>query len=296
MRVGIWGINGYSGQELLKFLERNNSYEVVFTAGTQSATGDRKSVQAAFLALPHQVSMKLVPELLEAGVKVVDLSGAFRFQNPEIYDQWYGFHHEFPDLLTKAVYGAPEINREKIKKASLVANPGCYATAINLALLPFSEKGLLRPLKRIEVHAVSGYSGGGRKAVVPSQITPYKCGRDGREHQHVPEVEMALGLENQIHFFPKIAPRLRGIEVEIKLAMSLPFAGNYYWERYASEKFVRIVPIDYLDVKKVEGTNFCDVAAVNFREVEIKAVIDNLGKGAAGQAVQNMNLMCGLEP
>jgi N-acetyl-gamma-glutamyl-phosphate reductase len=293
MKVGIWGVGGYSGEELCRLLAKNNFYEVVFTAGTSKQSGYPDEVEAAFLALPHEVSMRLVPGLLKKGVKVVDLSGAFRFKDPAIYDRWYGFHHEFPELLGEAVYGLPELNREKIKRASLIANPGCYATAINLALLPLSEKGLLKGLKRIEIKAVSGYSGGGRKAVAPLDITPYKCGQDGREHQHVPEIEMVLGLSEQVHFFPKVAPRLRGIEVSIKLGLPPSFVEESYRNRYWWEKFIKICSMGCLDVKEAEGTNYCYLAAGGSKEVEIGAVIDNLGKGAAGQAIQNMNLMCG---
>jgi len=196
-------------------------------------------------------------------------------------------HNRYLDIV---VYGLPEKNRDKIRSARLVANPGCYATAVNLGLLPLSLNGLILPRTMILVRAVSGYSGAGRQAKIPNSILSYK---PGRLHQHIPEIEQELKIRNQLFLFPNVASWPRGIEVSIYLKISdPPDIIDLYKQFYQNELFVRIK--DEAKINNVIRTNFCDISPRMEKSIAIiKVAIDNIGKGGAGQAVQNFNIMCG---
>jgi N-acetyl-gamma-glutamyl-phosphate reductase len=258
-----------------------------------------------FLATPAEVSAELAPKLLAKGARVVDLSGAFRLDDAAAYPAWYGFAHPAPHLLAEARYGLPELAREKLHGARLVTNPGCYATAIALALAPLVKAGLgLRG--GIAVTGLSGVSGAGRKASedysfveVSDDLRAYRLGK----HQHVPEIEQTVaryaGACGPISFTPVLAPIRRGIlatatvRVEGAAPAELPDALR---QAYDKEPFVRVLAPDKVSVKDVVHTNRCHVGlAVDARAGVVVAVsaIDNLVKGAAGQAVQAMNAALG---
>ena len=258
-----------------------------------------------FLATPHDVSMELTPALLEAGIRVVDLSGAFRLREPEIHKRWYGDDHSAQELLRNAVYGLPEFYRDRIVGAKFVSNPGCYPTAANLALRPLVQSGLVDRSVPVVCDAKSGVSGAGRKASLKTSFC--EAGDNfsvysAFGHRHVPEVLQNSGLEeNEFHFVAQLLPTPRGILETIYLRLR-EGAGKgdvlaAYDEAYRAEPFVRVYePGQFPDLHAVQHTNFCDIG-FKFEEASrmlvVVAVEDNLVKGAAGQAVQNMNLMFG---
>jgi N-acetyl-gamma-glutamyl-phosphate reductase len=258
-----------------------------------------------FLATPAEVSMDLARDILATGAKVVDLSGAFRLQDAETHSRWYKQRHAVPDLLAEAAYGLPEFNREKIRGARLVANPGCYPTAANLAIRPLIDAQVVDRSRGIICDAKSGVSGAGRK---PSLKTSF-CEVAGNfsaygilDHRHVPEVLQNSGLgERELTFTAHLLPIERGILETIYVrTQGVEKAVDLlaiYEEFYAGEPFVRLyAPGKLPDLRAVEYTNFCDIGFVfdpESQRVIIVAVEDNLVKGAAGQAVQNMNLLLG---
>jgi N-acetyl-gamma-glutamyl-phosphate reductase len=260
-----------------------------------------------FLATPPEVSMELAPALLDAGAKVVDLSGAVRLRTAENYLRWYGQEHRQPDLLAEAVYGLPEFCRDRIRGARLVANPGCYPTAANLAIRPVIEEGLVDTTAGIVCDAKSGVSGAGRKATLKThfcEVTENFSAYSILDHRHVPEVLLTSGIEERdFSFTAHLLPLDRGI-LETVYFRAVPGTtaddiARAYADRYASEPFIRrYQPGQVPDLKSVQRTNFCDIG---FRfdpdtgRTVVVSVIDNLVKGAAGQAVQNMNLMLGFE-
>jgi N-acetyl-gamma-glutamyl-phosphate reductase len=324
--AGIVGYRGYSGAELVRILHRHPQVSPVLLqhrddgAGRSLIRGARaphiapctadavraEGLAVVFLATPADVSMELVPAMLAAGAKVVDLSGAFRLRTPERYAAWYKEPHTEPALLAEAAYGLPEFCRERIRPARLVANPGCYPTAANLAIRPLLDVGVVDRKAGIVCDAKSGVSGAGRK---PSLKTSF-CEVTGNfsaysilQHRHVPEVLLTSGLEEgEFSFTAQLLPLDRGI-LETIYFRAPGLAGveeliAVYEQRYAGEPFVRLynhggVP----DLQAVAHTNFCDIGvtydAATGRGVVVSA-IDNLVKGAAGQAVQNMNLILGL--
>jgi N-acetyl-gamma-glutamyl-phosphate reductase len=240
--------------------------------------------------------MEIAPQLLQGGIKVIDLSGAFRLKNVHSYEKYYKHKHLYPRLLKRAVYGLPERNRFVIKGADFVASGGCYATAVIIGLLPFFSVHSLSRKNIIMVVAVSGYTGAGReyikKAGIPKKIRPYDwC----RRHRHVPEIEQELGLKGQLQFYPSIAPWPRGIEVNILIqARVTTDIFGLYRKFYQQDQFVEVRSMDVV-VEDVIGTNFCHIyPKTEGSFIKIKVAIDNLVKGAAGQAIQNMNIMCGL--
>lgn len=327
MRAGIVGHSGYSGAELVKILRGHPSVEpVLIDHRTQSAgrpalskppavqrlawspealAGNRIAV--LFLATPAEVSMELAPLALQQGVKVVDLSGAFRLRTPENYRRWYGAEHTQPDLLAEAAYGLPEFCRERIRHARLVANPGCYPTAANLALKPLLEAGVIDRAAGVVCDAKSGVSGAGKKPTAKthfSEVTENLSAYAVLEHRHVPEVLLTSGIdESEFNFTAQLLPVHRGILETIYFRLREPLAVEsvfaIYESRYGQEPFVRVygdgaVP----DLHAVVHTNFCDLGVKAHRasrRVVVVAAIDNLVKGAAGQAIQNMNLMLGLK-
>ena len=324
--VGIVGYRGYSGAELVSLLSKHPHAEPVLMehrtdAGGESglqgkhrprqiaATSDAvraEKIEIVFLATPAEVSMELAPSMLAAGARVVDLSGAFRLRTPENYARWYHEAHTQPELLAEAVYGLPEFCRDGIPQARLVANPGCYPTAANLAIRPLIEAGAVDRAAGIVCDAKSGVSGAGRKPSLKtsfSEVAENFSAYSILNHRHVPEVLMVSGLEErELSFTAQLLPLDRGILETIYFRAANGAAAEQilaiYEKRYAGEPFVRIYkPGHAPDLHAVRRTNFCDIGvtldASTGRAVVVSA-IDNLTKGAAGQAVQNMNLMLGL--
>jgi N-acetyl-gamma-glutamyl-phosphate reductase len=325
--VGVVGFRGYSGAELLRLLNRHPGVDPyllehrsdsekgahplgrkvpkTIPATVDAAKAERLST--VFLATPPEVSMELAPGLLDAGIKVIDLSGAFRLRDMETFSQWYPEPHTAPELLAKAVYGLPEFNREEIRGARLIANPGCYPTAANLAIRPLVDAEVVDRSRGIICDAKSGVSGAGRKPSLKTsfcEVTNNFSAYSVIRHRHVPEVlqNSAIG-EREFTFTAQLLPLERGILETIYLrtqriekAIDLL---TIYEERYAEEPFVRLyAPGKLPDLHAVQHTNFCDIGFVydaGSKRVVIVSVIDNLVKGAAGQAVQNMNLVLGFD-
>ena len=322
--VGIVGFRGYSGAELAGILVRHPRVEPVLLEHRESPDrplplghpGPRRAAFSAaavhaeglavvFLCTPPEVSMEWALPLLETGAKVIDLSGAFRLGTPENYQRWYRAPHTQPDLLAEAAYGLPEFFRSRIPGARLVSNPGCYPTAANLAIKPLLDAGVVARPAGIVCDAKSGVSGAGRK---PSLTTSFCEVTDNFSvysvfnHRHVPEVLRTSGLEEaEFTFTAQLLPIHRGILETIHFrAFGLNSAAALlavYQEAYKDEPFVRLyAPGQVPDLAAVAHTNFCDIG-VHFDPQSGRAVvvsaIDNLVKGAAGQAVQNMNLLLG---
>jgi N-acetyl-gamma-glutamyl-phosphate reductase len=272
---------------------------------TADAVGAEK-IEIVFLATPADVSMELAPAMLDAGARVIDLSGAFRLGTVENYTRWYHEPHTQPALLAEAVYGLPEFCRERIPGARLVANPGCYPTAANLAIRPLAEAGVIDRTAGIVCDAKSGVSGAGRKPSLKTsfcEVTENFSAYSVLSHRHVPEVLMVSGLEErELSFTAHLLPLDRGILETIYFrtaaAMTAEDILAIYDKRYSGEPFIRLYHANRVpDLRTVQRTNFCDIGvtldAATGRAVVVSA-IDNLTKGAAGQAVQNMNLMLGL--
>jgi N-acetyl-gamma-glutamyl-phosphate reductase len=326
--AAIVGASGYTGLELTRLLARHPKLRLTAlysdrwsqeTAGSRLpldgpaaalayrplSEADRADAELVFLATPADVSADLAPKLLAKGARVVDLSGAFRLEDAAAYPTWYGFAHPAPALLAEARYGLPELAREKLRGARLVTNPGCYATSIALALAPLVKAGLgLRG--GIAVTGLSGVSGAGRKASedysfveVADDLRAYRIGK----HQHVPEIEQTVaryaGACGPISFTPVLVPIRRGIlaTVTVRLEGAPPAdLADALRRAYAAEPFVRVLAPDKVMVKDVVHTNRCHVGlAVDARAGVVVAVsaIDNLVKGAAGQAVQAVNAVLG---
>lgn len=326
IRVGIVGFRGYSGAELVHWLGRHNGVETVLLEHRSDAAarphpigvtsprviamkGDTiraEGIKLAFLATPAETSSELAPAFLKAGVKVVDLSGAYRLETPETFARWYkDEQHRSIHLMAEATYGLPEFYREKIRKASLVANPGCYPTAANLVLRPLMETGVITPNTAVVVDAKSGVSGAGSKPTQRthfSEVTENFSAYSVLEHRHVPEILMNSGIaEGKLSFTAQLIPIDRGILETIyfqaeKVATPLELF-DVYRRRYSREPFVGLYePGKVPDVRSAVRTNRCDIGFVfdpATRRVVVVAAIDNLVKGAAGQAIQNMNLMLG---
>lgn len=330
IKVGIVGGTGYTGVELLRLLVRHPEVEIKAITSRSEAgrpvvdmfpnlrghlelafsVPDVKQLHecdVVFFATPNGTAMTLVPDLLAAGVKVIDLAADFRLKDASEWEKWYGMPHACPDLLEEAVYGLCEVNRQQIAQARLVANPGCYPTAVQLGLLPLIEKGLVDTSCLI-ADAKSGVSGAGRQAAVGTLLCEtsesFKAyGVAG--HRHLPEIVQGLnklGTEQVgLTFVPHLTPMIRGIHAT--LYAPLREAGNdlqmIYTEKYAQEQFVDVLPAgEHPETRSVRGTNMVRIAVhqpQGGNMVVILSVIDNLVKGAAGQAVQNMNIMCGLD-
>jgi N-acetyl-gamma-glutamyl-phosphate reductase len=323
--VGIVGYRGYSGAELVRILERHAHFEPVLLDHREDsaahAYGNRPSglrhvpctpdavraenLAAVLLATPPEVSMELVPQMLEGGPKVIDLSGAFRLRTPSMYSTWYHAPHSQPELLAEAVYGLPELCRQRIPSARLVANPGCYPTAANLAIRPLIDAGVIDRSAGIVCDAKSGVSGAGRKPSLKTsfcEVTSNLSAYAVLDHRHVPEVLTISGLsDGEFSFTAQLLPVDRGILETIYFRLpGRQTAADLlaiYAQRYGSEPFIRLYPASHWpDLHAVARTNFCDLGvtadAASGRAVVVSA-IDNLVKGAAGQAVQNLNLLLG---
>jgi N-acetyl-gamma-glutamyl-phosphate reductase len=251
--------------------------------------------------------MQMAEPLLERGVKVIDLSADFRLKDPQEWRQWYGMEHACPDLIKQAVYGLPEVNREAIKRAELIACPGCYPTAVQLGFLPLIENGLIE-IDRLIADVKSGVSGAGRKAEMTTLMSEtgesFKAYAAGG-HRHLPEIRQGLSIAANnpvgLTFVPHLTPMIRGIHATLyaQLSHDVDDIRAFYSQRYVEEPFVDVLPQGaHADTRSVRGSNCCQIAIhvpQGGRTLVVLSVIDNLVKGASGQAVQNMNLMFGLD-
>lgn len=328
MQCGIVGASGYTGGELLRLLARAEQVRVVRVTANASAGKPVDSVHASlrgvsrltfeefaaerfdgldcvFIGLPSGEAMRVVPALQGRVGKIIDLGGDFRLADAKVYEAYYGRPHTAPALLGNAVYGLPELHRDRIRSASLIANPGCYPTGAILGLLPALKENVIRP-EGIVITSMSGVSGAGRSSSVELSFTEvnesiraYRVGN----HQHLPEIrsvlESAAGVPVSLSFVPHLVPLTRGIYTTIHADLQGPLSSGdvlaLYEQYYAAEPFVR-VRRDIPEIKAVAYTNFCDMTVIvepATRKLIILSVIDNLVKGAAGQALQNMNIMFG---
>lgn len=328
IKVGIVGGTGYTGVELLRLLAGHPSARVTAVTSRKEAgmkvadlfpslrgridlafsTPDEARLQdcdVVFFATPNGIAMNEARELLAAGVRVVDLAADYRIQDVAEWEKWYGMSHGSPDLVAEAVYGLPEINREAIRGARLVANPGCYPTAVQLGFLPLIEAGAV-DLSSLIADCKSGVSGAGRKAEVGALLAEagdsFKAyGVAG--HRHLPEIRQGLGRAAAqpvgLTFVPHLTPMIRGIHATLYARLKADVDVQALFERrYEGEAFVDVLPAgSHPETRSVRGANVCRIAAHRPQggdTVVVLSVIDNLVKGAAGQAVQNMNLMFGL--
>jgi N-acetyl-gamma-glutamyl-phosphate reductase len=334
VNAAIVGITGYTGEELLKILLKHKNVKVSVIAGRaasetkplkeiyphlKEAAGltcipfDAKTVagkaDVVFLARPHRVSFEIVPELLNSGKKVIDLSADFRLNDGAIYEKWYGVKHTAGQTLAKAVYGLPEVYRKEIKNAALIANPGCYPTTAILGLLPAIKNGLI-DISSIIIDSKSGVSGAGRKptqeffAKEPLNFRPYNI---AGAHRHIPEMEQELskasGKKITLTFTPHLIPVERGMLSTIYASpakkTTTAEVQKVYEEFYKDEPFVRVLPEGKMPgIKNVVNSNFCEISIKLDERTNrfiIVSAIDNLVKGASGVAVQNMNIMFGFD-
>ncbi|QEK10940.1 N-acetyl-gamma-glutamyl-phosphate reductase [Crassaminicella thermophila] len=332
IKVGIIGSTGYAGQQLVWLLHRHRETKIVFLSSYNYAglpfsnvypeyyqfiqdlcidihTVEKKlsSIDLLFIALPHGKSFAITKKALDLGVKVIDLGADFRLKNTTTYKKWYGLNHELPEFLSTSVYGLPEINKKDIKKANLIANPGCYPTASILALAPLLKHKIIDP-NSIIIDAKSGVSGAGRKANVATlfaecneSIKAYGVGC----HRHTPEIEQEVsniyGQDILLSFTPHLIPMNRGILAtcygSLVEKISQEDLYKIYEDFYKDGYFIRIRK-EIPQTKWVKGTNLCDIGiCIDERtdRVIIVSAIDNLIKGAAGQAIQNMNIMFDIE-
>lgn len=329
MKVGIIGASGYTGGELLRLLSRHRECEVVCATSRKAKARRIHEVHPhlrgivelkfedlppqevasrsdfVFTATPHGAAMEIVPKLLEHGVKVVDLSGDYRFEDVKVYEKYYGLEHEHPEL--KAAFGLPELYREQIKNARFVANPGCYPTSVILGLVPMLKRGIIEP-QRIVADSKSGVSGAGavpKKSthfcMAEESITPYKV----VGHRHLPEMEQELRKFNsgvKVSFVPHLVPVIRGISTTLHCFLKKNAESDeirsIYSKFYKNEPFVRVLEAGAIPrMSSVRGTNYIDIGGFEVDNergrLVVVSVIDNLVKGASGQAVQNMNIMQG---
>ena len=330
LKVAVVGGTGYTGVELLRLLVSHPDVSLEMVTSRSESGRDVSelfsnlrghttvkftepdvkalaSCDVVFFATPNGTAMKMVPELLAQGTRVIDLAADFRLKKASEWEDWYGMKHDCADVLETAVYGLPEINRDDIKNAKVIANPGCYPTAVTLGFLPLIESGLVDD-QHLIADAKSGVSGAGRGASTGSLLSeasesfkPYAI--DG--HRHLPEIRQTLaGVANHevgLTFVPHLAPMIRGIESTLYAVIKQTDVDlqSLYEQRYANEPFVDVLPQGSMpETRSVKGANMCRIAV--FRPqggdtVVISSVIDNLVKGAAGQAIQNMNIMFNLD-
>ena len=328
IKVGIVGGTGYTGVELLRLLAQHPQVSLEAITSRKEAgmavsemfpnlrgrvglnfvdptDAPLKKCDLVFFATPNGIAMQQTRELLDAGVRVIDLAADFRIQDAALWEKWYGMPHACPDLIPQAVYGLPEINREKVKQAQLVANPGCYPTAVQLGFLPLIEAGVI-DIAHLIADAKSGVSGAGRKAEVHALFAEAAdnfraYGVAG--HRHLPEISQGLasfaGKPVGLTFVPHLTPLIRGIHATLYARLTKDTDLQALFEnRYAKEYFVDVMPAGaHPETRSVRGANFCRIAVHRPQggdTVVVLSVIDNLVKGASGQAVQNMNIMFGL--
>lgn len=328
IRVGIVGGTGYTGVELLRLLACHRHVEIKivtsridggkrvdavypnlrgfidaeFTVPDVDALAD---CDAVFFATPNGTAMQMAASLLESGVKVIDLSADFRLKDSKLWEKWYGMEHACPGLIEQAVYGLPEVNRDAIKKAQLIACPGCYPTAVQLGFLPLIEAGLVE-IDHLIADVKSGVSGAGRKAELATLMS--ETGESFKAyaasgHRHLPEIvqglSMVAGQSVDLTFVPHLTPMIRGIHATLYAQLKEDFESiqALYEQRYVNELFVDVLPVGcHPDTRNVRGSNACQIAVHQPQQgktLVVLSVIDNLVKGASGQAVQNMNLMFG---
>ena len=330
-KIGIAGASGYTGVELLRLLISHPEAEIVFLtsqtyqgqpvsevfpslgrfsdmkfSSLETVSGDDCDI--IFLALPHTISMENVPGFLKGNTRVIDLSADYRLKDPTVFEEWYAVSHQQPELLKEAVYGLPEIHRETIASARLVANPGCYPTSITLALAPLITEDWV-DLSCIVADSKSGISGAGRKASLTTQFSEVNEGVSAYNiaaHRHLPEIEQELSaLANtdvRVSFSPHLMPMTRGmlstVYINLKQDMSVEDLVRHFQKFYKLEPFIRILPPGkYANTRFTVASNFCDIGVQvdgRNRRAIITSAIDNLIKGASGQAIQNMNLMIGI--
>ncbi len=332
-KVAIIGASGYTGRELIKFLLRHPNVDlcnIISDTNSGKSLGDlhpelrnkkdlifekydweklKKNVDIVFLALPHTIAMTFANEALSDGKIVIDLSSDFRIKDARLYEKWYKTKHLHPELLQKAAFGLPEINRDKIKNARLIANPGCYATSMILPLFPLLKENLINP-KDIIIDSKSGVSGAGKKLdsmylynEQNENFLPYSPGK----HRHIPEVESILEeltkVKINLTFTPHLTPLTRGIVSTIYVTPTKRITTNeireIYQKYYKNEYFIRVLPDGiYPSARAVSYSNFCDIGFTYIDETNkliVFSSLDNLVKGASGQAVQNMNILLGLD-
>ena len=328
LKIGIVGGTGYTGVELLRLLALHPYVEITAVTSrgeaglavaelfpslrgfvnvlfSDPATVDLGACDVVFFATPNGIAMQQTRDLLDKGVRVIDLAADFRIQDIPTWEKWYGMSHACPDLVADAVYGLPEINREKIRTAQLVANPGCYPTAVQLGFMPLLEAGVV-DVKHLIADAKSGVSGAGRKAEVGALFA--EAGDNFKAygvagHRHLPEISQGLSAMAQASvgftFVPHLTPLIRGIHATLYATLTQEIDLQALFEaRYKNERFVDVLPKgSHPETRSVRGANQCRIAVHRPQggdKVVVLSVIDNLVKGAAGQAVQNMNIMFGL--
>lgn len=329
IKIGIVGGTGYTGVELLRLLAQHAQAEVVAItsrgdAGTavadmypslrgrvglrfeDPAKANLAACDVVFFATPNGIAMQQAPALLDAGVRVIDLAADFRIKDVGEWEKWYGMSHACPEWIEKAVYGLPEFNRERIRSARLIANPGCYPTAVQLGFMPLVKAGVV-DLSSLIADAKSGVSGAGRKAethILFSEASENFKAYGVPGHRHLPEIRQGLSLLSGgpvgLTFVPHLTPMIRGIHATLygRITSEADFQ-TLFEQAYAGEAFVDVLPArSHPETRSVRSANTCRIAVhrpQGGNMLVVLSVIDNLVKGAAGQAVQNMNLMFGLD-
>ena len=330
IKVGVVGGTGYTGVELLRLLAMHPGVQLsVITSRSEAGSKvadlfpnlrgyvdlefsePELSVlgecDLVFFATPNGIAMGMARDLLERGVKIIDLAADFRLKDPQLWKKWYGMEHACPDVLAAAIYGLPEMNREAIKKAQLVANPGCYPTAVQLGLLPLLEAGCIDAATLI-ADCKSGVSGAGRKASIGTLLAEASESFKAYAvpgHRHLPEIRQGLeqctGSPVGLTFVPHLTPMIRGIHATLYARLKAEDVDlqAVFESRYQREPFVDVLPpASHPETRSVKGANHCRIAvhrAPDTDTVVVLSVIDNLVKGAAGQAIQNMNIMSGFD-
>ena len=328
IKVGIVGGTGYTGVELLRLLAQHPHSELraitsrkeagmavaemfpnlrghVDLKFSEPATAGLEKCDVVFFATPNGVAMQEARALVDAGVRIIDLAADFRIRDVAVWEQWYKMKHACPELVAEAVYALPEVNREQIRKARVIANPGCYPTAVQLGFLPLIEAGCV-DLDHLIADAKSGVSGAGRKAethILHAEAADNFKAYGVGGHRHHPEISQGLaraaGRDVNLVFVPHLTPMIRGIHATLYAQLTKEVDLQVLYEkRYANEAFVDVMPAgSHPETRSVRGANHCRIAVhrpQGGNTVVVLSVIDNLVKGAAGQAVQNMNLMFGL--
>lgn len=329
LKVGIVGGTGYTGVELLRLLANHDqvSLEVITSRAekglavadlypnlrgyvdlsfSEPDVSQLSQCDVVFFATPHTVAMALVPELIAKGTRVIDLSADFRLKDIELWEKWYDTTHTCPSLVEQAVYGLPEVNRDAIKDAQLIAVPGCYPTATQLGFLPLLEQHVIDP-RYLIADAKSGVSGAGRKASIGTLLTEasdsFKA-YAASGHRHLPEIEQGLSRaaneDISLTFVPHLTPMIRGIHATLygRLTKDIDLQALFE-ERYRDEPFVDVLPAgSHPETRTVKGANICRIAVHQPQDADtvvVLSAIDNLVKGASGQAIQNMNIMFGFD-
>ena len=328
IKVGVVGGTGYTGVELLRLLamhpdvsvkcvtSRSESGQQVSTlfpnlrgyldiAFSEPDIDSLKACALVFFATPNGIAMTMAKQLIDAGVRVIDLAADFRLQDLQVWEQWYGMTHVCPDVVATAVYGLPEVNRKAIREAKVIANPGCYPTAVQLGFLPLISRRLV-DVSRLIADCKSGVSGAGRKAsvgILQAESSENFKAYAVTGHRHHPEIVQGLEAEANekvgLTFVPHLVPMIRGIHATLYAQLKQPVADlqALYEETYQDEAFVDVMPAgSHPETRSVKGANHCRIAIhpLGGNTVVVLSVIDNLVKGAAGQAIQNMNIMFGL--